>query len=64
MKLILNGDYSLFFKILFTSAILITGKNLLNKKKQVKNNPNDPKNKPISVIVGEYINQPEGKYSL
>jgi hypothetical protein len=44
--------------------MLITGKNLLNKKKQVKNNPNDPKNKPISVIVGEYINQPEGKYSL
>lgn len=64
MYVLNKKDYSLFFNIPFTSAILITGKNLLNKKKQVKNNPNEPKKIPISTIVGEYITQPAGKYSL
>ena len=48
----------------FNSDILITGKNLLNKKKHVKNKPKVPKKMPISILVGEYITQPEGKYSL
>ena len=64
MYVLIKKDYSLFFNMPFTSAILITGKNLLNKKKQVKNNPNEPKKIPISTKVGEYITQPEGKYSL
>lgn len=48
----------------FNSDILITGKNLLNKKKHVKNKPKVPKKIPISILVGEYITQPDGKYSL
>ena len=45
----------------FNSAILITGKNLANKKKHVKKIPKVPKNKPISVNEPEYITQLEGK---
>jgi hypothetical protein len=44
--------------------MFITGKNFENKKKQVKNKPNVPTNIPISIMVGEYITQPEGRYSL
>ncbi len=38
--------------MLFTSAMLITGKNLANKKKQVKNKPNVNTYCPISYMVG------------
>jgi len=41
--------------------MLITGKNLANKKKQVKKIPKVPRNKPISVNDPEYITQLEGK---
>lgn len=58
------NDYSLFFKIPFTSAMLITGKNFAKRKKQVKNNPNEPKKIPISTKLGEYITHPDGRYSL
>jgi hypothetical protein len=37
--------------IVLTSAILITGKNLANMKKHVKNNPNVPRNIPTSTHV-------------
>ena len=37
---ILLVDDEVDFIILLTSAILITGKNFANKKKQVKKNPN------------------------
>jgi len=50
--------------ILFTSAILIVGKNLQNKKYKKKNNPNEPIKILTSVIVGVYIAQLEGKKSL
>jgi hypothetical protein len=47
--------------MLLTSAMLITGKNLANKKKQVKKIPNVPKNNPISVNEPAYITQLLGK---
>lgn len=39
--------------------MLITGKNLANKKKQVKNSPIVPKKIPTSVMVAEYITHEE-----
>ncbi len=50
--------------ILFTSAILIDGKNLLNKKYRKKNKPNEPIKILTSVMVGVYIAQLDGKKSL
>jgi len=46
------------------SDMFITGKNLANKKKQVKNSPNVPKNIPTSTQVAWYITQLLGKKSL
>jgi hypothetical protein len=41
--------------------MLITGKNLANKKKHVKKIPNVPRNNPISVNDPEYITQLDGR---
>src|SRR5688572_8946489 len=51
-------------KILFTSAIAITGRYLANNKKHVKNKPNVPKRIRPSVNVGVYIAHEDGKKSL
>jgi len=39
------------------SDMLITGRNLANRKKHVKNIPKVPKNRPISVSDPAYITQ-------
>jgi hypothetical protein len=54
-------DYSLFLRMVFNSAMLITGRNLVNRKKQVKNKPKVPRKIPISVHEAVYITQEEGR---
>ena len=46
--------------MLFTSAMLITGKNLANSRNAVKKNPNVNRYSPMSYIVGENIVQLDG----
>src|SRR5690242_18907579 len=52
-----------YFSTPFTSLIEITGNSLKKMRKAVKNNPKLPNSKPISVIVGAYIAQLDGRKS-